>query len=266
VLKIKLFIEIAVSIIMTLFKLYRTFKGKTMTKKEPDRIDVMSIEDNKKLYYPLANFDCEEMITKGTYPKGYPEGAVVHFTAGRSKNGDKDAKNTISYGKRMGYCYFCIAADGSVFQPFPLNKWGHHAGKSSHPVLGDNLSYKLVGIEICNAGTLKQIDESKYESWFKEEYTKDEVRFCEGMDNIKKGFYHRYTWEQEKALTELIIWLKQNNPEVFKIKNVLGHDEIAPKRKSDPGASLSMTMPAYRNFLWRRYTEGTNAKIMEDGV
>jgi len=53
--------------------------------------------------------------------------------------------------------------------------------------------------------------------------------------------------------------MKRNNPDVFELKCVLGHDEVAGKkgigynRKNDPGAALSMTMTEFRNKLDEEY-------------
>jgi len=42
------------------------------------------------------------------------------------------------------------------------------------------------------------------------------------------------------------------NPE-FRADWVAGHDEVSPGRKSDPGGSLSMTMPQFRYMLKKKY-------------
>ncbi len=73
-------------------------------------------------------------------------------------------------------------------------------------------------------------------------------RESKGEANIKKGKYQAFTSKQEAALKNFIFWLKDVNPE-FDVEWVVGHDEIAPTRKSDPGASLSMTMPKFRELL-----------------
>jgi N-acetyl-anhydromuramyl-L-alanine amidase AmpD len=184
------------------------------------------------------------MPTRGTYQNSYPVGAVVHFTAGRSLKGDSDALNTIRNGIANGYCYFCISSDGTIFQSFPLNKWGYHCGKSEWPGLGSSLSNKLVGIEICNAGKL----DANGKSWFGETYPESQTRVV-GSEYGEAGKYHKYTDAQEKSLIELLIWLKLNNPDVFKVENILGHHEISPRRKNDPCGSLSMTMPKLRELI-----------------
>jgi N-acetyl-anhydromuramyl-L-alanine amidase AmpD len=203
-----------------------------------------------KLWYPKAKYTKDLMKVNGPYANKYPQGAVVHFTAGRSLEGDKNAENTVKGGVKNGYAFFVISSTGTVYQNFPLSHWGSHAGVSKHPVLGTSVSRKLVGIEICNAGSLKKKGD-KYVSWFDEEYTEAQVRKVSKKDNMQAGIYHKYTEAQEKALVDLIIWMHKNNPKVFSLDLVLGHDEVcAPKgRKNDPGGSLSMSMPELRAHL-----------------
>lgn len=210
---------------------------------EPERPNQSEL-GKKLLWYPKAEIPAEKMPTRGNYASNYPVGAVVHFTAGRSLKGDSDAINTIRGGIANGYCYFCISSTGTVFQSFPLNKWGYHCGKSAWPGLGTSLSNKLVGIEICNAGKL----DKNGNAWFGEHYPEDQRRTV-GAEYGESGTYHKYTDAQEKSLSELLVWLKLNNPEVFNVNYIVGHHEISPGRKNDPCGSLSVTMPALRDKI-----------------
>ena len=253
---------------------------------------VIYSEDEKKMYYPEAILSHKKLRTRGYYQKEYPQGAVVHYTAGRSRNkkegGRKNTDTHLNMGKRSNhyanhkgtYCYFIIDRSGNVHQSFPLNRWGYHAGKSAWEGLSGPVSDELVGIEIQNAGRLKEFyqnktkgtkhscPEGKLSAWFTRPNSGDlffdketECRYSENNDNIQKGWYHAYSPEQEKALKELLIWLKRNNSDIFEFKYVLGHDEVAGKkgigysRKNDPGASLSMTMSEFRAKVAKEYEE-----------
>lgn len=241
-------------------------KLKSLLSSEKDRPNVdkpVGGVDNLPLYYPDAEIPDFKMLPRGTYAKGWPQGAVVHFTAGRSKNEHlkryslRSAKN----GAEQGYMFFTIGSDGNIVQAFKLNQWGYHAGKSAWHSLGQGVSRYLVGIEVCCAGKLEPIKDGSgnYKSWFNEVYTHNEVRYSADRENIQDGAYHKYTDEQEHALTELLIWLKMQCPQVFKFDLVLGHDEVAPDRKNDPGASLSMSMPEYRRHLRDEYYKRVKA-------
>ena len=220
-----------------LLEINKLLEGEGVTlPEEPERPSPYE-EGKKLLYYPNATITAEKMPTQGTYHQNYPIGAVVHFTAGRSLKGDSDAINTIRSGIANGYCYFCISNDGTVFQSFPLNRWGYHCGKSTWPGLGSGLSNKLVGIEICCAGKL----DNNNTSWFGETYPANQTRIVGASGAREAGNYHKYTPQQEASLIDLLVWLKKNNPDVFQIENILYHEDISPGRKNDPGGSISLS-------------------------
>jgi len=199
------------------------------------------------------------MRTQGQYRKGYPEGAIVHFTAGR----DNPASD-IQSGIDNFYAYLVIAPDGTVYQNHPLDQWGFHAGESRWPSLGGGVSQYLVGIEICCSGKLRRLDDARFRPWFNEakylartgKKTKPEndlpdahVRFVKAEANRAEGWYEKYTGAQETSLRTLLTWLHDNHPTIFSYDLVLGHDEVSPGRKNDPGGALSTTMPALRKTL-----------------
>lgn len=230
---------------------------------------------SKKLWYPEAVVRVDlKRPAKGEYPKGYPYGAIVHFTAGQYSKGVENAINTISDSK---YFFCCLGTDGKFVQVNPLNQWGYHAGESAWTIAGEKrngVSNYLVGIEINNPGRLNLYD-GKYFTWWNWDDKKNkpkepitpidpseasQVRVIDNnTDNILAGAYLPYTIAQEETLIEFLLWAKANNPTVFDFDYVLGHDEVAgPKgigywRKNDPGGALSMTMTKFRQLLKDEY-------------
>jgi hypothetical protein len=187
--------------------------------------------------------DIAAIKTQGDYPRGFPEGAVVHFTAGRTLRGDHSA---LVAGP---YPCLIIDRDGKVYQPFPLNKWGWHSGTNHHRT--------HVGIEICAAGMLK-VDRS----WFGSFVPADEIRVIKGNQGQIPipGNYHKFTREQEESQVQLLLYLKNEAPDIFSFDRVIGHDEAMQSvgkygNKNDPGGALSMTMPQLRAKLYTEYAK-----------
>ncbi len=183
-----------------------------------------------------------EVKTRGKYrtPSGMPKGLVVHYTAGRY-----NPLNTMRGLGEKGLACLVMDERGNIYQAKnqAIDDVGFHAGFSEWEGVSA-VSYYCLGMEICCAGKL---DENRV-SWFGVQYDQSETRTTRGRSNIKAGTYHKYTQAQEDALIKFCLWQKKTNKE-FSFDWVVGHDEIAPKRKSDPGGSLSMTMPEFRELL-----------------
>jgi hypothetical protein len=221
--------------------------GKRKIEPEPERpIHGGSPNGEGLIEIPFAS-QFKARQTAGQYRKGYPEGAVVHFTAGRhwSLEAQMEAQ------RASAFTYLVVARDGSIGQNFPLNRWGYHAGTSDVRDIGiERADRYLVGIELINAGTVNK----QGKPWFSGATFKiDEIRKIEHQTaNQSSGRYVKFSEEQEEALLFLLSWLHLNNPEIFRVANIRGHDEVSPGRKVDPGGSLSLTMQDLRSKLQQR--------------
>lgn len=224
-------------------------------------------EGGKKLnIIPMATQIDAGMRKEGPYlnGKGFdrPCGAVIHFTAGHHGT-RQDAINIMNYGGRSGLEYMNIAETGELFQDNPLDEKGDHAGVSKHEIIHPtrgkitvtSLSNYLCGFEMDNPGGLTDKG-SHYESWFGKKYDKNDPRInvvTKQNGNIQPGIYLKYTPEQIETLIRVLCWMKWNDPQGFFFENVLGHDEIAPTRKNDPGGALGVTMADFRETLRIKY-------------
>jgi len=176
------------------------------------------------------------------------EGLIVHYTAGQQTTDPSGAIGMANDSEHAPYAYWVLASDGTIYKTHELNRWGYHCGTYHHRT--------HLGIEIMCPGKLVKVGENFY-PWYNLDRTgnpkgnpwpSDRVRYFGGNDVQTKGFYAKYTDEQEKALVGLVQYLKDNCKN-FSINNVLGHDEILPDYKDDPGGSLSMSMTDFRAHL-----------------
>ena len=200
----------------------------------------------------------ERMKTRGAYSKGWPKGAVVHYTAGSDKVGS--AMSTIKGGVKDGYTYLCIDADGNLIQAHPVSQWGYHAGQSAWKGYVGGLNDEAIGIEICSPGLLTHKN-GKYYAWYDKKFVnpipENQRRYVtEKEHGCPTGWYKKFSAQQEATLFKVLQWLKANDPSnVFKYENVVGHHECAGLkglgfwRKSDPGGCLSLSLDELRGKL-----------------
>ena len=121
---------------------------------------------------------------------------ILHYT--ETKNLEK-AINLLTSQNRKVSCHFVIDTNGQIYNLVSESKRAWHAGESSWKGLQD-MNSRSIGIEIVNSGE----------------------------KNLQK-----YPKVQINKLIKLIHFLEKK----FKIPfyNILGHSDIAPHRKIDPG-------------------------------
>jgi len=175
---------------------------------------------------------------------GLADGLIVHYTV--SGDSEKTAIGVLKGLAKRGLGCMVMDEDGIIYAPESFDIFkdaAGHAGKSKWNGRVGLSSYSM-GMEICNWGKLD--DKSR-------KLQNNGIRSSAKNANIIKGDYEKYTPAQEASLINFCRWAKANNS-AFKYENVCGHDEARtayglPGDKSDPGASLSMTMPQFRELL-----------------
>lgn len=207
---------------------------------DPDRPD--DPIGSQKYDIPEMKMMDVEFDNQGEYltPTGKASGLVVHYTvSGRS------ARSALGVGRYMaskGLGCLIMDEDGIIYYPrnWSRNRWlkrrDDHAGKSSWGGKS-SVSRYFMGMEICSWGAAGQ-----------QKGADDIRRIAEQHDNQAPGLYQKFTARQEQALINFCLWQLDTNPE-FRIENIVGHDEVSPGRKIDPGGSLSMSMPEFRQYL-----------------
>ena len=146
---------------------------------------------------------------------------IIHYTGMQSKRASIERLTDPS---RKVSCHYLIDRAGDVIQMIKDNQIAWHAGKSKWKK-NENLNESSIGIELVNKGHRLQ--------------------------------YQSFTKIQINGLIKLCKILKKN----YKIKNncFLGHSDIAPLRKSDPGEKFPwLTLKKKSIGIW--YPEFKNIK------
>lgn len=152
---------------------------------------------------------------------------VLHFSSNAVASPDKpyDAADVRQTFVDNGVsAHYLVDRDGQVYPLVSENRVAYHAGKGSladYPAYKDKLNHYSIGIEMMAIGT------------------KEEMSTMMSGDNYDKidDTDIGYTDAQYEAVGRLIDEIVTTHPEIDKDrKNIIGHDEYAPDRKTDPGS------------------------------
>lgn len=160
-----------------------------------------------------------------------PRFLVVHYTAGSSFD------SSLAHLTRPGAgtsAHLLIGRDGSIAQLVPFNRVAWHAGTSSWQGLR-GLNQHSIGIELDNAGPLEAQGE-RWTSWFGRGYPDEEVVVARHKNGGPQRGWHAYSEAQLAAAVEAAGAICRH----YKLVDVLGHDDIAPDRKTDPGPAFAL--------------------------
>lgn len=226
----------------------------------PTYEEILRYHRKKTLWYPWAQ-KVAAIKHRGSFNDGYPAGGIFHFNAGRF-----NPVSTMDSGRKNGYLYSACGRMGEHVQSNPFNQWGYHAGKSAAKIGGrvrSGVSAFLHGVEVSSAGTVDKMSSGDFKPWFwrgeKDTISKSDVRFVKAHSGQLRGsdYFHVFTSIQEESMTRFWIFMKVNNPDVFRLEQVYGHDEVAVPfgRKTDPGGALSSYMDEYRAKLLKIYAD-----------
>lgn len=176
-----------------------------------------------------------DFVTQGNSPnqggKLVPRYLVFHFTAGRSM---KSSVDWLSNPQAKASAHLVVGRDGSITQLVPFNKVAWHAGQSHWNGITGLNNYSI-GIEMDNAGELRKTG-NKYLTWFSAEIPAEDVIEARHKHRTANSFWQTYTpiqIERSLALAKLLV-------QTYQLTDVIGHDDIAPIRKSDPGPAFPL--------------------------
>ena len=158
---------------------------------------------------------------------------VYHYTAGSSLD---SAVTSLCIQKPSGNssAHLVLGRDGSIVQLAPFNVVTWHAGVSQwNGLIG--LNNWSIGIEMDNAGLLKRVGD-QYVAWFGRTYPASEVMLAEHKHGGGIQPWHAYPEAQIARALELAELLAEH----YGLEDILGHEDIARGRKTDPGPAFPL--------------------------
>lgn len=162
-----------------------------------------------------------------------PQFLVMHYTAGRSA---QESINWFKNPNARASAHLVIGRDGAITQVVPFNRVAWHAGQSRWLNL-QGLNNHSIGIELDNAGLLSPAGD-RFRAWFGEHYDAADVLMAAHKNDpgARQQPWHRFTPRQLDVAAEVGALLVRH----YGLKDVLGHEDISPGRKTDPGPAFPM--------------------------
>jgi N-acetyl-anhydromuramyl-L-alanine amidase AmpD len=211
--------------------------------------------DNKNLLSGdhITQLDCPKNHQK--FSPGMPDTIIIHYTAGRSA---ESSANYLCGTDVKASAHLVIGREGEIYQLVPFDTIAWHAGESQYAGR-EWLNQYSIGIELDNAGPLEKVG-TEYQSWFKERYQANDVLYARHRNETNSSYWHIYTQKQIEACNMVCSLLIER----FGVSTILGHEEISPTRKQDPGPAFPLDK--FRDNLLYQNRSDDEPKINKEGV
>lgn len=156
---------------------------------------------------------------------------VIHYTSGRSA---ETSIQWLTNRNANASAHLVIGRDGTITQLVRFDRAAWHAGRSRwKDIVG--LNRYSIGIELDNAGRLHPQGDH-WRAWFGGEYQDHEVIEAVHKNESAPSGWHVFTEPQLQAAVTVSSLLVNK----YSLEDILGHDDISPGRKVDPGPAFPM--------------------------
>lgn len=156
-----------------------------------------------------------------------PSLLVIHFTASQRAAG---SISWLCNPAAKASAQIVIDVDGTVTQLMPLNRVAWHAGLSKWKGKSGCNSFSI-GIEMANPGLLRRLGNDKFADAYGNSVPASQVATINGH------YWALYPQAQQEAAVGVAQAIIASYPT---IREIVGHSDIAPGRKIDPGDAWPM--------------------------
>lgn len=154
-----------------------------------------------------------------------PRQVVIHYTAGRTA---ASAANWLCSKAAKASAHLVIGRGGEIIQLVQFDTVAWHAREAN--------KYSI-GIELDNPGALRRVNGAWKSLSLGTTYPEDEVLEARHKNGGPTCGWLLYTQPQIKLTQEICRLLVESYPS---IKSFVGHDDVDPRRKTDPGPAWDM--------------------------
>ncbi|MET0388098.1 MAG: N-acetylmuramoyl-L-alanine amidase [Polyangiales bacterium] len=179
-----------------------------------------------------------------------PRFLILHYTAGRS------AESSIAWlcnPAARASAHLVIGRDGSVTQLVPFDVAAWHAGASTWydgATRITGLNQHAIGIELDNPGRLQRQGDHWRSLTLGIEYGPSEGIAAVHKHETKSSGWAVYPAVQLSAALDVAAALH----DAYRLKDIMGHDDVAPGRKLDPGPAFPLQ--SFRGRVFGRAEDG----------
>ncbi|MDB5119842.1 MAG: N-acetylmuramoyl-L-alanine amidase [Sphingobacteriales bacterium] len=173
-----------------------------------------------------------------------PDYLILHYTATDTAQSAVDWFMDTKHNPDRIAAHIVLDLDGTITQLVPFNRRANHAGTSTWDSI-EGMNQHSIGIEIVNAGFLEKMDDGTYrrrtDPGFKTYPSTANAKI------IKANHKHKFWTDKDNqhwflypdAQLQALYKLSKALFEEYHLVSAIGHDDISPARKPDPGPAFS---------------------------
>lgn len=159
---------------------------------------------------------------------------ILHYTANQS------AAGTVSWfqsPESKVSAHLVVDLDGTITQMVPFNRRAAHAGVSRWRGK-EGCNGFSIGIEMVNPGPLRRRSDGTFVDFNGKTWEGRVIEAQHKSGNHDLRFWAEYTEAQISSVREACLAITK----AYSIREIVGHEDVAPTRKMDPGPAFPLQM------------------------
>ena len=217
----------------------------------------MEINDNHIIKGIGENY-IDTPKNKDGFKPNLPDTIIIHYTAGSS---GKSSAKYLARPDVKASAHIVIDRSGEIWQLVPFDTKAWHAGKSEFCGRKYYNQYSI-GIELDNVGWVEKNGTDFYSPATGQKIDTQDVVLRTHRNEHTNRYWQTYTPQQLSVCKELC----QSLISKYSIRSIMGHEEISPGRKTDPGPAFPLDKFREELLLGNRDQEQDENNDLPEGI